>query len=426
MNIMYDPRVYRGSSYSTQRNASLKKAQAVPAPPVPGHGRAGGGESGVSGSGKMKKKQIKWKEKTIYDHRPPLASEAVDLTEFLVEQEEEKSSAVVETQTDQMDLLPLDKPYIPRKTGVDTSTQMTPDDQPFHFDRDVAPLLEVVVQKTLEQSLLEVEQEEELQALAADLARLEEEKKAEEERVAALEAASAQKFVDMKEKKREERERRERQDRVRSKVASLRLMKQVWPEVIEGAARGLEEIGTWRSPITHVIRRDVLPWLYQQVDEELHRKREAEKLVDDLLHFTMVAHEEAASARIAEQHAAREAEKRKAEKRGWIRIFLQASSLGIEEDQMVGPIQVSETDTIEDVEAKIAEWLTANDIKVELPEQGLLHLAMNGRELPQHARLLDEQIGDNSELQVVLPQSGGSSGEESGGGGGGEEAQEGG
>ena len=42
-------------------------------------------------------------------------------------------------------------------------------------------------------------------------------------------------------------------------------------------------------------------------------------------------------------------------------------------------------------------------IEVDIPEEGLLHIALDGRELPPDSRLLDEQVNDNAQLEVVLP-----------------------
>ena len=56
--------------------------------------------------------------------------------------------------------------YIPQKTGLDQATQIDAGDL-FDFDLEVRPLLEVLVGKTLEQSLLEVMEEEELATLKA-------------------------------------------------------------------------------------------------------------------------------------------------------------------------------------------------------------------------------------------------------------------
>ena len=92
--------------------------------------------------------------------------------------------------------------------------------------------------KTLEQSLLEVEQEEELEAIATDLEKLQLEQEQEAARVRAIEAATIAEHTTKEARKAAERDRVAREESVRRKVASLRLMKQVWPEL---AADGPEE-----------------------------------------------------------------------------------------------------------------------------------------------------------------------------------------
>lgn len=64
-------------------------------------------------------------------------------------------------QTDEFLPRPATPPYIPKKTGIDEETQIYDYDL-FDFDREVRPILNVVTTKTLEQALLEVEEEEEV------------------------------------------------------------------------------------------------------------------------------------------------------------------------------------------------------------------------------------------------------------------------
>lgn len=67
----------------------------------------------------------------------------------------------MDTQTDPF----LDRPptpkFIPAKTGVDVGTQIDPE-LVFNFDAEVEPILSVLIAKTLEQSMMEVREEEEL------------------------------------------------------------------------------------------------------------------------------------------------------------------------------------------------------------------------------------------------------------------------
>jgi len=93
----------------------------------------------------------------------PQARIEVDLTYFLTEQGKKKPQENNEgIQTDEFLPKPATPPYVPKKTGIDEWTQVWDYDL-FNYDREVIPILNVVVDKTLEQALLEVEEETELQ-----------------------------------------------------------------------------------------------------------------------------------------------------------------------------------------------------------------------------------------------------------------------
>ncbi len=56
--------------------------------------------------------------------------------------------------------------YIPRKSGLDVATQIY-DGELFDFNMEVSPILDVIVGKTLEQALMEVNEESELAIIRA-------------------------------------------------------------------------------------------------------------------------------------------------------------------------------------------------------------------------------------------------------------------
>ena len=95
---------------------------------------------------------------------PPARIE-VDLTYFLTEQgraaPEENN---VKTQTDVFLPKPPSPKYVPKKTGIDKITQIGDYDL-FEFDREVQPILNVLLTKSVEQAILEVEEETELQEI---------------------------------------------------------------------------------------------------------------------------------------------------------------------------------------------------------------------------------------------------------------------
>merc|ERR1719160_1743827 len=104
-----------------------------------------------------------------------------ELTERTVEFE-------AETQTDFL----LDRPpsplFMPAKVGVDIETQIE-EGELFDFDREVEPVLEVLVGKTLEQSMMEVLEEEELESIRRHQEEFEQLRNAELLEVQRMEAA---------------------------------------------------------------------------------------------------------------------------------------------------------------------------------------------------------------------------------------------
>ena len=86
-------------------------------------------------------------------------------TENYLEELSDKVPEVEEqTQTEAFLDRPLSPLFIPTKSGVDKTTQIEDGDL-FDFDLEVVPILEVLVGKTLEVSMVEVMEEEELASL---------------------------------------------------------------------------------------------------------------------------------------------------------------------------------------------------------------------------------------------------------------------
>lgn len=67
----------------------------------------------------------------------------------------------VETQTDLFLERPPTPPYIPAKIGIDAATEIG-EGELFHFEAEAQPIIDVLVDNTLELSLLEVAHEKEI------------------------------------------------------------------------------------------------------------------------------------------------------------------------------------------------------------------------------------------------------------------------
>ena len=113
---------------------------------------------------KTKKKEINSyianKDK-LFIPRPERVHQGVDIYKNLIEEEKKIVTADLGIQSDEIDYEEKEKKFLPQKLGKDIGTQIL-DGELFNFDRDVQPLLTVVVSKTLEQSLLEIEKEDEI------------------------------------------------------------------------------------------------------------------------------------------------------------------------------------------------------------------------------------------------------------------------
>merc|ERR1719264_1497923 len=121
-------------------------------------------EATQSVSPQIRRKQ-RQKEPAIFDMPMPEKERIpVDLTAHLVAKEEKIEVDTVEAQTDEFLPEPPPEQYQPPKTGVDVETQVE-DGELFNFDFEVEPILDVLVNKTLEQSIMEVEEEHEMASM---------------------------------------------------------------------------------------------------------------------------------------------------------------------------------------------------------------------------------------------------------------------
>merc|ERR1719203_2531224 len=124
-----------------------------------------------------------------------------------------------ETQTDFL----LDRPpsplFMPAKIGVDIETQIE-DGELFDFDVECEPVLEVLVGKTLEQSMMEVLEEEELESLRRHQEDFEKRRNAELSEVQRMEAAEKRRHDEMERRMQQQAAQREQDLSIMRKVVS--------------------------------------------------------------------------------------------------------------------------------------------------------------------------------------------------------------
>ncbi|CAH8863575.1 unnamed protein product [Trichobilharzia szidati] len=180
----------------------------------------------------------------------------------------------------------LDRPptphYVPAKVGMDVMTQIYEGDL-FDFDLEVKPILEVLIGKTIEQSLLEIAEEEELASIRAQQNAFEEIRQADLLEVARL----------------AERERRIQEEKERRKAQFLAVAEQERELAVKVAAQAfakaylsdlqphvfsiLSENGYFYDPIERDIEEGFLPWLMEEIDEQLELENDARLLLDGMI-----------------------------------------------------------------------------------------------------------------------------------------------
>lgn len=153
LTLMSDPRVVRGSTHSLARKITQAKSEFP--------------KSTRSFVMKMKPTQSFQSSRATYSFEvKPFSNSEIDVLKNLVSQNDFPiRNNTMDTQTDAFIHRPDSPDYIPAKIGVDIATQVENVEDLFDFDKEVIPILEVVVQKTIDQALYEVRCEDELISL---------------------------------------------------------------------------------------------------------------------------------------------------------------------------------------------------------------------------------------------------------------------
>nr|XP_057912603.1 radial spoke head protein 3 homolog isoform X2 [Doryrhamphus excisus]XP_057912604.1 radial spoke head protein 3 homolog isoform X2 [Doryrhamphus excisus]XP_057912605.1 radial spoke head protein 3 homolog isoform X2 [Doryrhamphus excisus] len=188
-----------------------------------------------------------------------------------------------ESQTDAFLDRPASPLFIPAKSGQDVATQIE-DGELFDFDREVQPLLEVLVGKTIEQSLLEVMEEEELACLRAQQRAFEEIRNAE--------LAEVQRLQEQERRRREEKERRisqqeealKRDQETVEKIAARAYTHHYLADLVPTVLKSLRTHGFFHDPVEKDIETTFFPWLMDEVHSNLEKRNTARQLLDTLIH----------------------------------------------------------------------------------------------------------------------------------------------
>lgn len=204
-------------------------------------------------------------------------------TELYLEELSDRIEEVdVDVQTDAF----LDRPpspmFIPAKTGIDAETQILEGDL-FDFLVEVKPILEVLVGKTIEQSLIEVMEEEELAELRKQQREFEELRNAEK--------VEQQRLEEQERRLREEKHRRMKQaaDVLRleketaEKLAAKAFAKSYLADLVPSVFNNLRENGYFYDPVQRDLETGFMPWIMENTLNQMNNLSLGRLLLDALL-----------------------------------------------------------------------------------------------------------------------------------------------
>jgi hypothetical protein len=391
--ITWDKRVHRGNTYSMYtQNAikeALEQAENPPAPPM------------------YRKRRPK--EKNLFDMGMPEKERIpVDLTDNLIAKEVIPVLDSVEAQTDEFLPEQPAEQYQPQKTGVDQTTQVE-DGELFVFDYEVEPILEVLINKTLEQSIMEVEEEFELDQMTEFRT---EWMKRQAAMMKDWEAQVAEEWVLWNKKEevlRQKREEKRREAQVLLKIQALNAAKAHLKNLVPNAVQSLQEEAfpdMKNMAVSHIF----MPQICQEVRQQVQSRKSAEGIIGDILSKKIKAtqaKQKSARQVLVDKWNVLEAKRLEEAKtrRGNIRIYVpDADGTPVP----VGPVQISSEDTIEAVQDLVFEWLQANEPRlVEVFPWGVI-MAMkdeNGEVVPitETAQMFEAKAGQISMLPQQPP-----------------------
>lgn len=249
-NIMYDSRVVRGNTYSAKvLSSSMKK-------------ELDGTSSNQRNTRFPKKSSKPGSSGGRRVSTPPPVDGRVHMTMQTEDFLEELTDRPVEHDAETQTLPYMDRPasplFIRAKIGYDISTQIENDDL-FDFDLEVQPILEVLVGKTLHVSMLEIMQEDELEAIRLQQEEYEMIRNVELAEVQRLEAEIKRKAQEKERRLAQERKRLEDQKRLEETIAARQFSSQFLNELHNTVFDQLEEQGVFYDPIQREIEQLFIP-----------------------------------------------------------------------------------------------------------------------------------------------------------------------
>mmetsp|Transcript_110196 Transcript_110196/g.322480 ORF Transcript_110196/g.322480 Transcript_110196/m.322480 type:complete len:778 (+) Transcript_110196:61-2394(+) len=275
-NLMHDPRVVRGNTYASlgpsreeQEAAALQKQREAQRRRL------------------LRANQTKRRSGTP-EAVPGRATSEAQTDAYLEELTEQTVEFEAETQTDPFLGRPPSPLFMPSKIGVDCETQIE-DGELFNFDVECEPLLEVLVGKTLEQSMMEVLEEEELASLRRHQKEFEERRHAEMLEVQRIEAAELRRHNEMERRVQQQGAQRELDLSSMRKVVSRSIASAHLSSLKERALAHLLDAGVFADSVQLGVESSFMPGLLNMVSQQMRQDATHAQLFDGVVKHTVAS-----------------------------------------------------------------------------------------------------------------------------------------
>ncbi|KAH8307006.1 hypothetical protein KR044_003177 [Drosophila immigrans] len=256
MNMMYDRRVIKGSNFGTptmitevdpfDKAAELRRRNM------------------------LRKRSMQCRnQRNVLGTPPPVNGrkhENMQTEKYLEKLVQRPPEFSVDTQTDLFLEKPPTPPYVPAKIGIDVGTEIG-DGELFNFDAEAQPIIDVLVDACIEQSMLEVAHELELQALRRKQEEFLAQREAELAELRRLEAEELRLQAEKERRLRQDSIAKELDAEMQKSVTAAKLLQghiaSLVPEVLENIEPASDAVKKEQ------LMKDVCPWLSAEVAQEV-------------------------------------------------------------------------------------------------------------------------------------------------------------
>ncbi|CAE7636994.1 RSP3 [Symbiodinium microadriaticum] len=272
-SMMNDPRVVRGNTYAAKvMTTSLKQEQNM-----------------AQKQSAHRVRQDASKRRTAESNRagtpPPVPGRShmnMQTENFLEELTDKPIDQDAETQTQALMDRPVSPLFVASKTGRDVYTQIDVGDL-FDFDLEVEPILEVLVGKTIHISMLELMQEEELDAIRREQEEFEAIRNIELAEVQRLEAEGRRNMQEKERRLVQEKKRVKDRAELEEKIAARAFSSQYLSSMHVGVMDDLFQDGFFYDPVKKEIEENVMVELLAGLKDRVDSYNVAQALVDELM-----------------------------------------------------------------------------------------------------------------------------------------------